>query len=121
VTTEQLVLSALEREVLEAFGDIESPTIDHLRTWLNVPRRLVEEAVENLRLAGHPVIGDAHGLHLARDSQELAAYIEARRRRLVTVYAGTRALRPTLARMRAEERDDDAENREWVRHWEGAA
>ena len=119
MTTEQLVLSDTEEFVLRILSAGGTLTIKQLA--LGLPRRLIEEAVENLRLAGHPVIGDAHGLHLARDADELAEYIKARRRRLVSQYKGTRALRPTLARMRAEERDDDAENRAWVRHWRGAA
>ena len=92
----------------------ESSTIADLARWCIVPRRLIEEAVENLRLAGHPIIGDAHGLHLAKDADELAAYIEARRRRLVTVYAGTRALRGALRRMRAAEEHVEQTTIGWV-------
>lgn len=75
-------------------------TIDDLRFALGYTRRDVEAAVESLRLAGQPIIGGNDGLHLTEDPDELAAYVDARRRRLVTVYAGTRALRRVLRAMR---------------------
>lgn len=62
-----------------------------------LPRRDVEAAVEELRLEGQPIVGGPAGLHMAASPSELAQYVEARRRRLVSVYAGTRALRRTLA------------------------
>ena len=112
----------MTRDVLGLLRAAREPwTIRDLANVGGVPRRVMEEWIEEQRLSGVPIIGDAHGLHLARDSQELADYLEARRRRLVSQYKGTRALRPTLARMRAAERDDDAENRAWMRHWKGAA
>jgi biotin operon repressor len=76
-------------------------TIEELRRLLQVPRREVEAAIESLRLAGNPVIADAHGVRLTNDPEELSAYLEARRRRLVTIYAGNRSLRKTLRRMKA--------------------
>jgi hypothetical protein len=97
-------VTPLEKAILDHLTHYRGPvTMDRIHHWLGFPRRLIEEAVENLRLAGHPVIGDAHGLHLARDSQELAEYIEARRRRLASIYQGNRALRRTLAGLRQQE------------------
>jgi biotin operon repressor len=74
-------------------------TIEELRRLLQVPRRDVEAGIESLRLAGNPIIADAHGVRVTNDPDELAAYLEARRRRLVTIYAGNRALRKTLRAM----------------------
>ena len=74
-------------------------TIDKLRIVLAVPRREIEAAIEALRLAGNPIIADATGVRLTNDPSELAAYIDARRRRLVSQYRGTRALRQTWRRM----------------------
>lgn len=76
-----------------------SSTIDELRLILRVPRREIEGAVEELRLRGEPIVGGSEGLRLTEDPAELARYVEARRRRLVTIYAGTRALRRTLRHM----------------------
>lgn len=82
-------------------------TIDDLRLMIRVSRREVEEAVETLRLKGEPIIGGADGLRLTDNPDELAAYVEGRRRRAVSIYLGTRALRRTTARMREirDERD----------------
>lgn len=75
-------------------------TLDELRLDLRVPRRDVEAAVESLRLEGHAIVGGNDGLHLTSDPDELERYVEARRRRLVTIYLGSRALRKTARRMR---------------------
>lgn len=80
---------------------LERPrTLDELRLALRVPRREVEAAVEALRVSGEPIVGGNDGLHLTSDPVELERYVEARRRRLVTIYLGTRALRLTARRMR---------------------
>jgi hypothetical protein len=79
-----------------------SSTIDELRLILRVPRREIEGAVEELRLRGEPIVGGSEGLRLTEDPAELEKYVEARRRRLVTIYAGTRALRRTLRYMQME-------------------
>lgn len=80
---------------------LERPrTLDELRLSLHVSRREVEAAVEALRLSGEPIVGGNDGLHLTTDPDELAAYVEARRRRLATIYRGNRALRSTVRRLR---------------------
>lgn len=94
-------MTPLEADVLRLLR-IET-TIADLATLLEIPRRSVEETVENLRLRGEPIVAGKSGLRLTEDPAELSAYVEARRRRLVTVYRGTRALRTTLRRM--QERD----------------
>lgn len=95
-------MTPLERDVLRLLRI--STTIADLALLCAVPRRSVEEAVESLRLRGEPIVGGNAGLWLTEDPDELAAYIEARRRRLVSIYAGNRALRRTLRHMR-EARD----------------
>jgi hypothetical protein len=73
---------------------IAPATIDDLRLMVREAggsRRVIEEAVETLRLRGEPIVG----------------YVLARRRRAVSIYLGTRALRRTAARLR-EMRDAEA-------------
>ena len=92
MTTDERILALLALTYREQ-------TIDQLRTALRVSRRDIEAGIEALRLAGNPIIADATGVRLTFDPAELAAYIDARRRRLVSQYRGTRALRQTLRRM----------------------
>lgn len=75
-------------------------TIDELRLMIHCSRREVEEAVESLRLAGEPIIGGTNGLRITEDPDELAAYLEGRRRRTATIHRGTMRLRSTLRHMR---------------------
>lgn len=75
-------------------------TLDELRLDLGVSRRDVEAAVEALRVDGHPIVGGNDGLHLTSDPVELEQYVAARRRRVVSIYLGTRALRLTARRLR---------------------
>ena len=74
-------------------------TLDELRQRLRVSRREVEEAVQELRLAGHAVIGGAEGVKLSTSPQEIREYAASRRRRLVQVALGTRALLRTARRL----------------------
>lgn len=88
-----------ERILVVLAVDREPWTIKSLAWKLGLPRREVEASVERLRLNGDPIIGDAKGLRLTSDPAQLAKYLEQRRRRLVTIYAGNRALRKTLRGM----------------------
>ncbi len=93
------------REVLRLLRTTGS-TIEELRLILRVPRREIEETVEWLRLQGEPIVAGSDGLRWTTDPDELRAYVEARRRRLVSIYAGNRKLRETLRHMQeaADER-----------------
>lgn len=75
-------------------------TIDELRRLLMLTRRDVEAEIERLRLQGEPIVASSAGLRLTDDPDELAHYVEARRRRLVSIYMGNRALRLAARRMR---------------------
>lgn len=86
---------------------IAPATIEDLRLMVHVSRREIEEAVESLRLKGEPIIGGANGLRLTEDPAELERYIEGRRRRMASIYLGSRALRSTLRHMR-EVQDEQA-------------
>jgi len=79
-------------------------TIRELTVLCNVPRRSIEELVEDLRLQGHPIIATNAGLQLCEDPILLERYVQARRRRMLSEWKGTVALRRTLRRMR--ERDE---------------
>jgi biotin operon repressor len=91
-------MTPVESRVLAALRDPH--TIDELRHALGYSRRDVEAAVEALRLAGEPIVGGNDGLRLTDDPDELSAYVEARRRRMASIYLGSRALRRTLRRIR---------------------
>jgi hypothetical protein len=79
-------------------------TIAAVAHMAGLSRRDTEAAVEALRLAGEPIIGGSGGLRLTADPAELAAYVDARRRRLASIYRGCRSLRRTTRRMQ-ERRD----------------
>lgn len=92
---------SVELDVLSALSDGKWRVIDGLARDLHVPRRAIEDAVETLRLEHHPIIGGANGLRLSNSSREVRAYAEDRRRRLVSIARGTRALLTTARRMDA--------------------
>lgn len=75
-------------------------TIDDVARTLGMTRRDVESAVQELRLRGEPIIDvGRNGLALTSDPDELAAYLEKRRRRTATVHRGTMSMRRTLRQM----------------------
>jgi biotin operon repressor len=86
--------------ILAVIRDAGPVTIADLARNLGRSRRDIEAAVEELRLAGEPIVGGSDGLRLTSDPDELAAYLEARRRRMASQYRGSRALRRTLRAMR---------------------
>lgn len=71
-----------------------------LCSHIGASRRDVEAAVESLRLRGEAIVGGNEGLRLVTDPDELLEYVEARRRRTVAIYLGTRALRNAARRMK---------------------
>ena len=79
----------------------EWTTLDELRGRLGVSRRDVEDAIQDLRLKGRPIIGGAEGVKLSTSPQEIREYAASRRRRLVQVALGTRALLRTARRLDA--------------------
>ena len=74
-------------------------TIDELARRMGCPRRTVENAIENLRLSGEPIIAGNEGVRLTDNPRELGEYVEARRRRAAEIHRGTMRLRTTLRRM----------------------
>lgn len=83
-----------------ALADQEWRTLDEIAQYLRVSRREAEAMVEGWRLAGKPIVAGARGVKWTSDPAELARYLEARRRRMVSIYLGTRALRQTARRMK---------------------
>lgn len=79
---------------------MQPATIADLGLMIGVSRREVEEAVESLRLSGEPIIAGNDGLRLTENPDELAVYLDARRRRAAQIHRGTMRLRSTLRRMR---------------------
>lgn len=92
-------MSAEER-VLESLGDRAIHTIGGLAFGLDLPRRTVEEAVEELRLRGEPIVASADGIRFTENVDELATYLEARGHRAAAIHRGTMAMRDTLRRLR---------------------
>lgn len=95
-------------------------TIADLTLLLGVSRREVEALVEDARLRGEPIVGGNDGLRLTENPDELERYIDARRRRIASIYLGNRALRVTARRMR-EAQDDLAGLTLWPSFMEDAA
>ena len=76
-------------------------TIAELSGRLGWTRRVVEEAIEALRLGGEPIIGGAHGVRLSSDAAEIREYARGRRSRLASIARGTRSLLQTARRLDA--------------------
>ena len=89
----------LERQVVLGrltWGRDGAATLGELAESLNWPRRVVEKAVQQLRLDGHPVCSDGSGLWLSYE--DLDATIASLRGRLRHQYATLRALQNTARR-----------------------
>lgn len=88
-------------------------TIADIARWEGVPRRVVEQTIQEARLAGYALVTDADGVRLAKDAAEALECCEALRRRLRTQYQTLRAMQKTARRLR----DREAELRQetlWV-------
>lgn len=76
-------------------------TLDELARLASLPRRAVEAAVNELALAGYPVVtatsGDDRGVRLTDDPAEVRACADALGRRVSHQYRRVRALRRTAA------------------------
>jgi len=77
--------------------------IAEIAALCSLSRRDVEAEVEELRLAGEPIVGDGRGLRYVEDPSELEKYVQARRRRMLSEWKGTVSLKRTLRRMRERE------------------
>ena len=78
-------------------------TIAELAQWLRVPRRDIEKAIQEARLAGVPLVTDADGVRLAKDAAEAADCAARLRSRAISQLLTSRALRKTARRMREAE------------------
>ena len=66
-------------------------------------RRAVEQAVQALRLAGHPIVTDGSGVRLAQDAGDALTCADRLRRRAIVQLLTARALRRAGYRMAATE------------------
>lgn len=89
--------------VIRELGDHAlAVTIAEIADETGLPRRKVEEAIEELRLAGEPIVACGRGgVALTADPAELEAYLGQRRHRAASIHRGTLALRTTLRRIQA--------------------
>lgn len=78
-------------------------TIGELSESLDLPRRVIEEAVQQARLNGVPVISGSEGLWIAQNGQEALSMADRLQRRLVAQYLTVRAMRETGRRMQRAE------------------
>lgn len=90
-----------ERAVLDALTGRRRPiTQADLAFGLDIPVRAVQEAIESLRLAGHPILSSGDGMRLSADPDEVAACADALHSRAVTQMETASKLARTAARMR---------------------
>ena len=80
-----------------------SPTQPDMAFALDIPIRSVQEILQGLRLAGHPIISDGTGVRLAHTADEAMACAVALRRRAINQLLTARAMRHTARRMADEE------------------
>jgi hypothetical protein len=79
--------------------------IDDLAGALGMPRRTVERSIEELRLAGAPLIsssGKPAGIRFSRDPSELRACVDRLRQRAANQFVTARRLRDTADQLAAE-------------------
>ena len=81
-----------------SWGADHPVTIGQLAESMKVSRRVVERAVEQLRLEGQPLCTGSAGLWLSRDPAELRQHYQALRRRYIRQAVGARALLRTAIR-----------------------
>jgi hypothetical protein len=80
------------------YGRDRARTIGFLQEQLGVSRRIVEKAIEQLRLEGCPVCTGSAGAWLTTDAAELRAHAGALRSRAARIFRGADALEATAAR-----------------------
>jgi hypothetical protein len=82
-------------------GRDNARTIGELAETLNLPRRVIEEAVQQARLERVPILSGSEGVWIAASAQEALEGAEALRRRAITQLVTARALRAAGRRMAA--------------------
>jgi hypothetical protein len=80
------------------YGRDRARTIGSLQETLGVSRRIIEKAIEQLRLEGCEVCTGPDGAYLSLDSAELYQHAQALRSRAIHILLGARALRATARR-----------------------
>lgn len=93
MTAEQRAVLAYTR----AFG--HAVPIRAIAHGLRLPRRTVEEAVQQLRLLGEPLVSDGDGIRYTTDPVEVRECANKLRRRYITQALTARALRHTATRL----------------------
>jgi hypothetical protein len=84
--------------VIRRFGPI---TLRDIARMTHLSRRDCEQAVQELRLRGEPIIDDGTlGLRYTDDPEELASYLRSRRERARTILKASGPLRETERRLR---------------------
>lgn len=81
----------------------EPVTLARLAARAGVTRREAEQAVQEMRLAGHPIVSDGAGVRLARGATDALTCADRLRRRALGQLLTARALRRAGYRMADEE------------------
>ena len=87
-------------------GRDRAESLGSLQERLNGPRRSLEQAVTDLRRAGHPVASGSEGIWLG-DSKDMEQTYRQLRHRIVSQSVTAWAVRSTLRRMRHAEVQQD--------------
>lgn len=91
-------------DVLYLHLELDRPrTIGALAELLHWPRRMVEQAITDLRLQGKPVCSDGRGVWIATTAEEMAGQAQRLRERAIHQLLTARAVRQTARRMAAAE------------------
>ncbi len=100
----RLVVCAEAWTVGVVLNDYSEPIpIDRLSQVTGLPRRSVEAAVQELRLAGVPIVSGDGGVRIAETAAEVEDCVKRLQARAVTQLSTVRALRRTSQRMRVAE------------------
>ena len=96
-------MTAAERVLMLLTLSGDAWTIDDLRRALDLPRRVVESGLQELRLAENPIATGQRGVWLAQTADELAASNRSLRHRLVEQYRTLKAQQAAERTLRTRE------------------
>ena len=80
-------------------GRDRAESIGHIAERLDWPRRVVEQAITDLRLAGKPICSGSEGVWVSSSPREVADQAHRLRERAIHQLLTARALRRTAERM----------------------
>ena len=88
-------------------------SLSELAEGMNVPRRTLEKAVQELRRRGHPVASGREGVWIAENYRDLDATFQSLRHRVVEQSRTAWKVRATMRRLRTAEEVGEQEVMFW--------